>query len=142
MASRDRDHSRGSPDPAENGSAHRHAPGGSGHGLACPARIASKARATREHANVVEPAPDDLQPDRQALVVKAAIEVAAGCSDMLKATVKPMCGNGLSGSRLGDAHSAGKAVIGAVGDSTKSNLTVASTAALRISGIWSKPRNT
>jgi hypothetical protein len=32
--------------------------------------------------------------------------VAAGCSDMLKATVKPMCGKGLSGSSLGEASSA------------------------------------
>ena len=43
---------------------------------------------------------------------------AAGCSDMLKGTVKPMCSSGRSGSLVGEGNSAAKAGTGDTGDST------------------------
>ena len=43
---------------------------------------------------------------------------AAGCSDMLNGTVKPMCSSGRSGSFVGEGRPAGKAGTGETGDST------------------------
>ena len=44
--------------------------------------------------------------------------LAAGCSDMLKGTVKAMCSSGRSGSLVGEGSSAANAAIGAVGEIT------------------------
>ena len=46
-----------------------HAVGGSGHGLALARAHRLEGPRDAEHAEVVEAAPDDLQADRQALVV-------------------------------------------------------------------------
>ena len=43
---------------------------------------------------------------------------AAGCSDMLKGTVKPMCSSGRNGSLVGDGRSAAKAGTGDTGEIT------------------------
>ena len=43
---------------------------------------------------------------------------AAGCSDMLKGTVKPMCYRGRRETLVGEGSSAAKAGTGDVGDST------------------------
>jgi hypothetical protein len=48
--------------------------------------------------------------------VKAALIETAGCSVKFHGTVKQMCSNGCSGSSPGDARSAAKAGIGAVGE--------------------------
>ena len=55
--------------------------------------------------------------------------VPAGWPDMLKGAVKPMCDIASSPSPHGIGHSAGKALIGATGDSTRSTALVAATVA-------------
>src|SRR4051812_38815212 len=61
---------------------------------------------------------------------------------MLYGTVKPMCSNGFAGSFTGDAHSAGNAETGDVGESTKSYGSVARNVATLITSICENPRNT
>src|ERR1700722_421819 len=93
------------------------AAGGSGHDLASNARMASKARATASTPRSSNRRPTICSPIGRPSESYPQLTDAAGCSDMLNPTVKPTCGNGLRGSLLGEAHSAGKAVMGAVGDS-------------------------
>ena len=50
----------------------------------------------------------------QKMVVPQLID-AAGCSDMLKGTVKPMCSSGRSGSLVGEGSSAANADTGDAG---------------------------
>ena len=61
---------------------------------------------------------------------------AAGCSDMLKGTVKAMCSSGRSGSSVGEGRCASKATTGAVGESTQSKGAVARTVATRVAWNW------
>ena len=63
--------------------------------------------------------------------------LAAGCSLMLKGSVKAMCSSGRAGSLVGLGQFGGdRPAIGAVGESTKSKGAQAATAASRIAPIW------
>ena len=46
----------------------------------------------------------------------AQLTEMAGCSPMLKGTVKPMCSSPRSGSLVGEGHSAGAGALGETGE--------------------------
>src|SRR3954451_18526893 len=99
---------------SESGTSGSH-DGGTGQFVIGP-RAVSHALARRSTPMSSKRLPMICTPIGRPPVVNAALIEIAGCSVMFHGTVNAMCSNGCSGSSFGDARSAAKAGIGAVGE--------------------------